>query len=388
MRPPVCHRLAPAHLPAQLSRRSSARPPAPVPEPRQPARPPQRRPPLTRAPPPQRSRPPPAAPSPQRRPPVERTPPPASPRPPAQPTLSQMPPQTRPRRPRSSDGAARRRLGRGARSRRLAGRDLARLLLLADLSERRRETADERAQRAHEPADRRGYDADELAVEHIARGQSRERAQLLDVERAAVHQAALERQQLRRACVVGDRFGGRRRVAAHERQRRRPREVLLQRVRAGLVGSAFGQRVLDDRERRVGLAQLGAQLGDLRHGDASIVDGEDRMRLIDLRRDLLDRYCLLLSVHVFLSLSKLRSTRRQTRERRSRPRGSLQPASDFSAGRRSVDGAEGLGRCVSWWQSSWAATAARPATRRRPPRPRRCRACGSDRPSRRGPSSR
>ena len=42
-----------------------------------------------------------------------------------------------------------------------------------------------------------------------------------------------------------------------------PVEQLLQRLGAGLVGGALGQRVLDDREGRVGLAQLRAQLGDL-----------------------------------------------------------------------------------------------------------------------------
>ena len=82
-------------------------------------------------------------------------------------------------------------------------------------------------------------------------------------ERLAVHDAALERQQLRRAGEVGDRLGRRRRVAAHERQRRRADEQRLQAVRAGLVGGALGQRVLDDPQRRVGVAQLAAQLGGL-----------------------------------------------------------------------------------------------------------------------------
>ena len=104
------------------------------------------------------------------------------------------------------------------------------------------------------------------------------RADLLDVERVAVHQAALEGQQLRGAGVVGDRLGGQRGVAAHERQRGRALRGVLQRLGAGLVGGAFGERVLDDPEGRVGLAQLGAQLGDLGDGDAAVVDREDRLR--------------------------------------------------------------------------------------------------------------
>ena len=67
------------------------------------------------------------------------------------------------------------------------------------LAERDGDAAEQRVQRAHEAADGRGDDPDELAVEHFARGQPRERADLLDVELVAVHQAALERQQLGRA---------------------------------------------------------------------------------------------------------------------------------------------------------------------------------------------
>ena len=54
---------------------------------------------------------------------------------------------------------------------------------------------------------------------------------------------------------VVQRLGGERRVAGDERQRRRPLEQRLQHVRAGLVGGALGQRVLDDPEARLGLAQ-------------------------------------------------------------------------------------------------------------------------------------
>jgi len=40
------------------------------------------------------------------------------------------------------------------------------------------------------------------------------------------------------------------------------------------------------------------QLGDLRNGDAAVVDGEDRVGLVDVVGDLGDRRCLLLSIHL------------------------------------------------------------------------------------------
>ena len=179
----------------------------------------------------------------------------------------------------------------------LAGRDLAGLLLGLHLPERDGDAADQRVQRAHEAADGRGDDADELSVEHFARGQARERADLLDVELGAAHETALERQQLRCAPVVGDGLGRAGDVAADERQGGGAREERLQRLGADLVGGALGERVLDDLEGRVGLAQLGPQLGDLRDGDAAVVDGEDRLGLVDVGGDLGDRHCLLVSVH-------------------------------------------------------------------------------------------
>src|SRR5205085_6686813 len=138
---------------------------------------------------------------------------------------------------------------------------------------------------------------DELAVEDFARGQARERADLLDVNHVAVHESALERKQLGGAGVVSDRLGGGGGVTADEGERGGAGEVVLEGDGAGVVGGAFGERVLDDFEGGVGVAELGAQLGDLRHADSAIVDGEDRVGLVYVGGDLGDRRGLLVSVH-------------------------------------------------------------------------------------------
>ena len=178
----------------------------------------------------------------------------------------------------------RRLLGRGCLGcsgglvgRRRGGGDLARLHLVSDLAQRRGQPAQQGVERPHETAHGRCDDAHELPVEDVARGQARECADLLDVERTPVHDAALEGQKLGRASVVGDRLGGRGRVAAHEGQRGGADQQLLQRLGARRVCSAFGQGVLDDLEGRVGVAQAAPQLGDLGHRDAPVVDREDRL---------------------------------------------------------------------------------------------------------------
>ncbi len=191
----------------------------------------------------------------------------------------------------------RRVVGSGGGDRGGAGGDLAGLLLVLHLAEGDGEPAEQSAERAHEPTDGRGDDADELAVENLAGGQPRERADLVDVEWSAVHESTLERQQLGGAGVVGDGLGGGGDVAAHEREGGGPGEELLERLCADLVGGTLGERVLDDLEGGVGLAQRGAQLSDLGDGDTAVVDGEDRVGLVYVAGDLVDRDCLLVSVH-------------------------------------------------------------------------------------------
>ena len=118
-------------------------------------------------------------------------------------------------------------------------------------------------------------------IEDLAARELGDRVDVLGRQRLAVHPAALELQQrvLRAAAEVAQRLGGRGGVAADERHRRRALQELLQAVGAGLVGGTLGERVLDDAEGGVGVAQRGAQLGGLRHGDAAVVDREDGLGL-------------------------------------------------------------------------------------------------------------
>ena len=83
---------------------------------------------------------------------------------------------------------------------------------------------------------------------------------------------------MRGAGEVGDRLGGRRGVAAHERQRGRALEQRLELIRTGLLGGALGERVLDDAEARVRVAQTRAEGVRLRDRDAAIVDRENGLR--------------------------------------------------------------------------------------------------------------
>src|SRR5205807_4624455 len=90
-------------------------------------------------------------------------------------------------------------------------------------------------------------------------------------------------------------------VAPDQRQRGRTLEHRAKRLSTRLVGGALGQRVLDDPKSRVGLSELGAQLGDLGHRDTPVVHGEDRLGGLDLACDLVDYCCFLISIHGPLS---------------------------------------------------------------------------------------
>ena len=101
----------------------------------------------------------------------------------------------------------------------------------------------------------------------------------------AAHRAALE---LRQLVLRSERRRSPWRPAAtsplHERERGRALEQRLERLGAGLVGGALGERVLDDLQRRVGLDQLAAQVGGLRDRHAAVVDREDRLAPTRCRR--------------------------------------------------------------------------------------------------------
>ena len=173
-------------------------------------------------------------------------------------------------------GAPERGLLRGGRGR---GGVAAHQALVGHLLQLAREAADEAAQRAGQAGERRGDHAHEAPVEDVAGGQLGDRVDLLGAQHVAVHPAALELEQAGGAAEVRQRLGGDGGVAADEHERGRALQVLLQRLGAGVVGGALGERVLDDAEARVGVAQLGAQLGRLRHGRAAVVDRVDGVAL-------------------------------------------------------------------------------------------------------------
>jgi hypothetical protein len=68
--------------------------------------------------------------------------------------------------------------------------------LLLDLAQREREAADELVEGPGQARDRVGDDADQLAVEDLTRRKPRDVADVLGGQRGAVHEAALEGQQL------------------------------------------------------------------------------------------------------------------------------------------------------------------------------------------------
>src|SRR3954452_2836839 len=172
--------------------------------------------------------------------------------------------------------------------------------LVGDLRELARQAADQAVQRARQAGERRGDHADEAAIEHLTRRQLGDGLDLVARQRRAVHPAALELEQLGGAMEVAQRLGGRGGIAAYERHGRGALEQLLERLGAGLVGRPLAQGVLDDPERGVGVAQLDAQLGRLRHGDAAVVDREDGLGFRDLSGHLIDDRGFLVSVQTVL----------------------------------------------------------------------------------------
>ena len=130
------------------------------------------------------------------------------------------------------------------------------------------------------PVMRRGDHADELAVEHVAGGQARERSDLLGVERLAVHQPPLNASSSVSRRKVGSALAA---SAASPRTNVSavgPSSSAFSALGARLVGGALGERVLDDAEGRVGVAQPACAARPPGHGDAAVVDGEDRLGLL------------------------------------------------------------------------------------------------------------
>ena len=173
-----------------------------------------------------------------------------------------------------------------------------------DLAELDREALDELVEAAHRPVIGEASTPTSWPWSTSRPGQPRDRLDLLDRDVSPSIVPPLNSSSSCSLRKVGERLGGSAASPAHERERGRTLEQLLEVLGAGLVGRALGQRVLDDAQRGVGLAQAAAQLGGLRHRDPAVVDGEDRLRLLDLGGDLLDDRCLLFFVHCIPSPSR------------------------------------------------------------------------------------
>jgi hypothetical protein len=169
-----------------------------------------------------------------------------------------------------------------------------------DLAELEGEPLDHRPEAAHQPGHGRSEHRHELGLERVAGREPRDRVDLLGRQRLAVHGSALEIEQPVLAAERGDRLRCDRGVAVGKRERRRALEQLLERLRPGLVRRPRREAVLHDAERRVGLAEALAQLDGLCHGQAAVVDREDRTGRADLARYLVDDRRFLVSVHLML----------------------------------------------------------------------------------------
>ena len=99
---------------------------------------------------------------------------------------------------------------------------------------------------------------------------------------------------------VGERLrdGDRVAVGLDERDRGRALEQREQRVRAGRLGRAPGQRVLDDREAGAVLEQLRAQLVDLGVRQAAVVGDDQRLRRAQPLGQLCDDPLLVTLLHL------------------------------------------------------------------------------------------
>ena len=168
------------------------------------------------------------------------------------------------------------------------------------------EAADEAAHRARQAGERGSDHADEAPVEDLAGRQLGDRVDLLGGQHVAVHPAALEGEQARGAAEVRERLGGLRGVAVDEHERGRALQELLERLGARVVGRTLGQRVLDDAEAGVDLAQLGAQLGGLGHGRAAVVHRVHGLRFAELDGHLFDDRGFLVSVQTAPPVPDLR----------------------------------------------------------------------------------
>src|SRR5438552_4277812 len=176
---------------------------------------------------------------------------------------------------------------------------LAAALLLGDLVEDDRELPDVGLQHRGQSANRMLHQIQQLRDQLVARRQRRNGLDLARRNGLPVEQRSLE---LNRRDVFGElrqRLGQRHRVGGVERHRGRPGESSLELLERRVLHRDQREGVLDDEVLRVGVADLLAQLRDLRNGDALEVDQEGVGGLAHRRLELGDRLCFFVAIHAF-----------------------------------------------------------------------------------------
>ena len=200
--------------------------------------------------------------------------------------------------------------GAAARRRRLAAHQP----LVGDRLQLDRESRDQRVQRPHQTRDRRRDRADELGVEHLARGQARDRTHLVGAERGAVHQPALELEDVQCARGVVERLGRERGVAPTSASAVGPSSIGFSASAPALSAARSDREFLTIRNF----------VSDSRSARAARPPGRPRCpdsrprrspRRPDLARDLLDDCCFLVSVHGPLQKQRPRRGGRRTEHR-------------------------------------------------------------------------
>src|SRR3954469_23410814 len=182
-----------------------------------------------------------------------------------------------------------------------------RLALLLELADPCLQHAHQVPQRRGEQADdgreRRGHGADQLRPQHVGGRQRGESLDLLVADDVALEHAAADHEHVVRAGGLAQHLGDGDRVALglEERDRGRALDQLEHVRRARGLGSAPGERVLDDREARADLEQLAAQLVDLGHRQAAVVGDHQGLARAQALGQLLDDSLFLGFQHVISS---------------------------------------------------------------------------------------
>ena len=181
---------------------------------------------------------------------------------------------------------------------------LGRVALLLQLLDPGVDQPDEIAERCRQQCDdgreRRDDRPHELCPDDVGRRQLGEALDLGRRQRLSLEHAPADREDLRARRRVGEGLRDGDRVAAglDERDRRRPFEQREQRIRAGRLGRASGERVLDDREAGAVLEELRAKPVDLGVREPAVVGDDQRLRRPQPLRQLCDDSLLVTLLHL------------------------------------------------------------------------------------------